>query len=746
MTDPDHPDEHDEAERPDAPRTEGVRILGADEAAEAADRPDVVRRRRRGQKRFGDRPDEPEDHGDLPRIRISTSDVPVEDTGDAGRFGAVPVVRPGEPVDVVRPDQQEPLWADDEGFAARPDPDAARHYGHARLVDDVVDQPDEGVSLVDDDAGAPADVVDVVDVDDAIEVDDVIEVDLAEPGVGETEVIEAAVVEPGFAGSVSDEAGFGERDVVDAGDAAPEDPSPAAPSWADSEDAGDDDWDAGPEGTWLEDAGPVAGDAAEVTPAGGWPDTADTEFRAVWDQEAGDDRSPFDEETRAVSDRPEDDEPFRPAGTDAPFEDFDEEESFVLPHWTEPPTGQVPKVVAAEEPEEGLATYGSQPRWRDEGDRTVETDFDDLVDDAPRLGVLGPEEEFPDHDAPDFFDSEVDRDPLEAFGPEDEFDEAPVRTRRRAPASRPRGGGRGPDRPERQGGGGGGGGGDRNLPIAVLVGVVLVGVGLLCFSLGGFATTLLACVVVGAASFEYFGAVQRRGYQPATLLGLVAIVGLLLATYFSALAAYPVVLTLTVVLGLLWYLWVTPGEHSVQNLGITLLGIVWIGLLGSFATLFLGLGRIAQAGNDALDSNPGIGVLIAAVIAAVSHDVGAYFVGRYMGRTPLSAASPNKTQEGLIGGVLTSLVVTMIVVGFVGIAPIGPDKAQTFVFALLCALVAPLGDLCESFIKRDLELKDMGSILPGHGGVLDRFDALLFVLPTAYFVTVLFDVWGGLGA
>jgi phosphatidate cytidylyltransferase len=112
-----------------------------------------------------------------------------------------------------------------------------------------------------------------------------------------------------------------------------------------------------------------------------------------------------------------------------------------------------------------------------------------------------------------------------------------------------------------------------------------------------------------------------------------------------------------------------------------------------------------------------------------------------MGSTPLSAASPNKTQEGLIGGVLSAIVATVVIVGFFGVSPIGDSIAKTIVFAVLCAIAAPLGDLSESFIKRDLKVKDMGSVLPGHGGVLDRFDALLFVLPTAYFVTVLFNVW-----
>ena len=585
MTDQDHPDDADLG-RVEEPRSEGVRIIGAQEAAEAAGRPDVARRRRRGEKRFGDRPDQPEPAADLPKVRISTSEPDPTDAGSADpgdRFGSVPV---------VRPPTEEPRWADDD-FAAMPEPDAERTYGHARAV--------------------PA-----------------------------------------------------------------EDPS----AW----------------------------------------EPADDPFAAP--AEAG--------------------SPEVMAGEPSDFEE-PSDDSFVLPHWTEPPTGQVPKVVIGDDPadHEAPASYGSQPRWRDEGERTVDTDFDDLVDDGPRLGALGAER-LPDPDLDvDFFDAEPERDPLEAFAPEeDDFDEdRPVK--KRMPARR---------RPARDvddaddggadGGDGGSTGGDRNLVVAIGVGIVLVAVGLFCFALGGLATTVLACVIVGMAAYEFFGAVETRGFQPAGLLGLVATVGLLAATYFSGLNAYPVVLTLTVVLGLLWYLWVTPGEHSVRNLGITLLGVMWIGFLGSFATLFLGLGKVIEDATPTATSNIGIGVLIAAVIVAVSHDVGAYFVGRYFGKTPMSAASPNKTLEGLAGGVIVSVVVTIVVVGIVGIAPIGGNLGRVFVFALLCAVVAPLGDLCESFIKRDLGIKDMGSVLPGHGGVLDRFDALLFVLPTAYFVTVLFDIWG----
>ena len=100
-------------------------------------------------------------------------------------------------------------------------------------------------------------------------------------------------------------------------------------------------------------------------------------------------------------------------------------------------------------------------------------------------------------------------------------------------------------------------------------------------------------------------------------------------------------------------------------------------------------------------------------------------------------ASPNKTQEGLAGGIVTSAVITFVVVGLGTVAPFGDSVGDALLLAIVAAIVAPLGDLCESLLKRDLGVKDMGGLLPEHGGLLDRFDALLFVLPTTYFMGLL---------
>lgn len=188
----------------------------------------------------------------------------------------------------------------------------------------------------------------------------------------------------------------------------------------------------------------------------------------------------------------------------------------------------------------------------------------------------------------------------------------------------------------------------------------------------------------------------------------------------------PTVLFLTTAVCLLWYLVGAAHETPVMNIGVTLLGVLWVGLFGSFAGLMLALG------------DDGTGILLAAILGTVGYDVGGLFIGKNAGRQPLSAASPNKTVEGLVGGCVVGFVVVVVLSTAFGLGPID-SFSEGMLVGLAVALAAPLGDLCESLVKRDLGVKDMGSILPGHGGLLDRFDGLLFALPAVYLLATVRD-------
>jgi phosphatidate cytidylyltransferase len=115
-------------------------------------------------------------------------------------------------------------------------------------------------------------------------------------------------------------------------------------------------------------------------------------------------------------------------------------------------------------------------------------------------------------------------------------------------------------------------------------------------------------------------------------------------------------------------------------------------------------------------------------------DIGAFFVGRTVGgRKLIPAVSPGKTLSGAIGGVVVSVLVSWLYVAFVlrPTAQLALTTVGIIVFGVVISIAAQVGDLVESLLKREAGVKDSGSLLPGHGGVLDRLDSLLFVLPTA---------------
>ena len=202
----------------------------------------------------------------------------------------------------------------------------------------------------------------------------------------------------------------------------------------------------------------------------------------------------------------------------------------------------------------------------------------------------------------------------------------------------------------------------------------------------------------------------------------------MVGAYNNGPSAIPTVLFLTTAVCLLWYLVGAGGESPVMNIGVTLLGVLWVGMFGSFAAL----DAVARASPASGSCSPRSSAPSPTTSAACSS-------AGTPARKPLSAGSPNKTWEGLIGGCVVAVIVLVAAHRHLGLRSDRRALGEGLLVGLAIAIAAPLGDLCESLVKRDLGVKDMGTILPGHGGLLDRFDGLLFVLPTVYLLATVKD-------
>ena len=244
-------------------------------------------------------------------------------------------------------------------------------------------------------------------------------------------------------------------------------------------------------------------------------------------------------------------------------------------------------------------------------------------------------------------------------------------------------------------------------------------------------------IVLAIAGFEYFGKVTEKGYRPAVAPGLAACVAAPLAAYWVGDAGLPLVVAFAFIAGAVGFIGAAGVESGpLPNMAVTTMGVVWIGLLGSFAALIL-----RWSNGDRRRQQHRHRHAVPRSCSASSPTTSApSLVGSSIGKTPLRAwISPGKTLEGLIGGTLLTFLV-LFVVGLT-------DRSDTWstghllLLALVIAVFAPLGDLTESMFKRNLDVKDFGALVSGHGGVLDRFDAFLFVLPVAYYVTLVLEPW-----
>ena len=264
---------------------------------------------------------------------------------------------------------------------------------------------------------------------------------------------------------------------------------------------------------------------------------------------------------------------------------------------------------------------------------------------------------------------------------------------------------------------------ERNLPAAVITAGVLILAAVVSIWVSKAAFAVVASVIVLLAQAELYATMHRRGYQPATALGLVVGAMLLAGAYLRGEQAMLMFLALGGVLSFLWYMAAPPKarDGALRNIAVTLLGIAYVPFLAGYAMILLAQQSMGQ------------GLVLSVLGLTFLYDMAAFAVGSFYGKRPLAPTiSPKKSWEGLFfGGTLVTLFVGAAVLP--NIRPIEPSLPTAIGLALVIVIFAPLGDLAESLIKRDLRVKDMGTLLPGHGGVLDRIDSALFVLPAAWY-------------
>ncbi|HMS25069.1 MAG TPA: CDP-archaeol synthase [Acidimicrobiia bacterium] len=464
-----------------------------------------------------------------------------------------------------------------------------------------------------------------------------------------------------------------------------------------------------------------------------------------------------------------------------------------LPHWSDAPTGEVPTtVIDSDAPADGWeALTGSQPRIRVDQNDWKASDYDpdlSLQDDSLSVGALGN-----DHISLDDNDEEFDRNvaqkragttpvtpastqvaepaaslpaagaPGSASNPintdtgtqritkistvPDSASAVPIegsdiaqpldgREPRPRPSSKAR-------REKRQGAApyASGATADNDSETATppsemttlitrtATAAVMAVIALVCFFLGTIPTLIFVALVITAMSLELCAAFRQIGSKPAALL-----VGAM--SFFSVIAGYLVgdrAIALASVtffaFAALWYLLGVIRARPVIGLGISALVYLYVGVLGSFAGMIL---RLENSSGKSI----GIFVLVSTVLCVTANDTAAYLFGKYMGRTPLAPEiSPNKTMEGTTAGVIASIIVG-IFVAYSSSGNLWSDVKGGIILGFLLACASIFGDLIESMLKRDCNLKDFGSILPGHGGLMDRFDGLLFALPVAFYLSL----------
>jgi phosphatidate cytidylyltransferase len=254
----------------------------------------------------------------------------------------------------------------------------------------------------------------------------------------------------------------------------------------------------------------------------------------------------------------------------------------------------------------------------------------------------------------------------------------------------------------------------RSLGAAVATGLILVAVIVMAIILGKTAFFVLAATVVSLSLWELMDALTRVGRRPATYVALLGGLAVMTLAFLERPTLVTVAIAFTALATMLWTLLPGRGENPASDAGWTLLGVLWISGGGAAAVSLLTL------------SEDGVLWLLSLILVVAVDDIFAYIGGTNLGKRKLAPSiSPGKSWEGVIVGSTMALIMG----GVVGLMMFDISVWDGLALGAIGAVFNPVGDLFESMAKREIGIKDSGRLLPGHGGMLDRLDAILMCAP-----------------
>jgi phosphatidate cytidylyltransferase len=285
----------------------------------------------------------------------------------------------------------------------------------------------------------------------------------------------------------------------------------------------------------------------------------------------------------------------------------------------------------------------------------------------------------------------------------------------------------------------------------VLVGVIGAPLGIVVVFYGGWALAALLAIVSALGAWEFFRIARASGLTPMEDIGipLAGVVPLFVHARYLRLYELPLSGMAILVLAVLALAIFIRGVNG-KPLGAaaaTVFGVLYTGGMLSFGyairyheyvieSVPVSLGGMAIAGGGLL--------LLLPLLLTWASDIGAFFVGRALGKRKLMpSVSPGKTVAGAVGGLVATVLVAWLYMRFV-LTPttqLAFSRGGVVLFAIIISIAAQIGDLAESLLKREAGIKDSSHLVPGHGGILDRFDSLIFVLPIAYALFNVLLVW-----